>query len=69
MFHPNLSNHPKPKTRASTPARMAPKSNTVSLRDRIRERAHQLYESRGRENGKAEQDWLTAEQEILNEHR
>jgi hypothetical protein len=33
--------------------------------DRIRERAYELYESRGREPGKHEQDWFGAEQEIL----
>ena len=31
----------------------------------IRERAYELYESRGCEPGKAEQDWLRAEQDIL----
>jgi hypothetical protein len=32
---------------------------------KIRERAYELYESRGRKPGQAEQDWLRAEQEIL----
>jgi hypothetical protein len=31
----------------------------------IRERAYELYESRGREPGHDEQDWLRAEQEII----
>jgi hypothetical protein len=38
----------------------------VLSQDKIRERAYQLYESRGREPGRDEQDWLRAEQEILN---
>ena len=41
----------------------------VSLHDRIRARAYELYESRGREHGKHEQDWLTAEQEIRTHQR
>jgi hypothetical protein len=71
MFDPNVSRHPKPNPVArpiSTPVRVAPMSDRVSLHDQIQERAHRLYESRGCENGKEEQDWLIAEQEILNEH-
>jgi len=37
----------------------------VLSQDKIRERAYELYESRGREAGQDEQDWLRAEQEIL----
>jgi hypothetical protein len=37
----------------------------VLSQDKIRERAYELYESRGREPGQEEQDWLRAEQEIL----
>ena len=33
--------------------------------DKIRERAYELYESRGREPGQDEQDWLRAEKELL----
>jgi hypothetical protein len=40
--------------------------NTVPSQDRIRERAYELYEGRGREPGQDEQDWLHAEREILN---
>jgi hypothetical protein len=43
--------------------------DTVSLQDRIRERAYELYESRGSEPGQDEQDWLRAEQEILKRNR
>jgi len=39
--------------------------NTTPPQDRIRNRAYQLYESRGREPGRDEQDWFRAEQEIL----
>jgi hypothetical protein len=34
-------------------------------KDKIRERAFELYEGRGREPGKDEQDWLLAEREVL----
>lgn len=39
------------------------------LHDQISQRAHELYESRGREDGKDQQDWLTAEREILAQRR
>jgi hypothetical protein len=37
----------------------------IPAQDRIRERAYELYESRGHEAGQDAQDWLRAEQEIL----
>jgi hypothetical protein len=57
----------KPTTLASaksTPPTVTFLPDQVSLQDRIRARAYELYESRGRENGTEEQDWLKAEQEI-----
>ena len=44
-------------------------SGTIPSQDRIRERAYQLYERRGREPSQDEQDWLRAEQEILKRER
>jgi hypothetical protein len=41
----------------------------VPSQDQIRERAYQLYESRGCQDGQAQQDWLMAEQQMLNQHR
>jgi hypothetical protein len=49
-------------------ARAVPRFDPVGLESKIRERAHQLYEVRGRDPGKDEQDWLQAEHEIL-DHR
>jgi hypothetical protein len=40
----------------------------LSVQDRIRERAYQLWDANGRVEGHAEQHWLTAEREILAEH-
>jgi hypothetical protein len=37
------------------------------LEERIRARAYELFEQRGGEHGRAEEDWLRAEQEILNQ--
>ena len=34
------------------------------LEAQIRQRAYELYEARGRENGHEEEDWLRAEEEI-----
>lgn len=49
----------------SSAGNVAKTPNNVSSQDRIRERAYELYESRGREPGQNEQDWFRAEQEIL----
>jgi len=48
-----------------SPAKLAMMPNTVPPQDRIRQRAYELYESRGRQPGQAEQDWLRAESELL----
>jgi hypothetical protein len=51
----------------SPPTKLALMPDTASSQDRnrIRERAYELYENRGRESGREEQDWLRAETEIL----
>lgn len=36
-----------------------------NLEEQIRARAYELYEQRGREDGHEQEDWLTAEREIL----
>ena len=38
--------------------------NTETRRDQIAQRAYELYEQRGRQDGFAVQDWLQAEQEL-----
>jgi DUF2934 family protein len=37
----------------------------VELQERIRLRAYELYEQRGRVDGFAEEDWAQAEREVL----
>lgn len=53
----------------SSAGNVAKTPENVSSQDRIRERAYELYESRGRESGQDEQDWFRAEQEILERER
>jgi hypothetical protein len=52
-------------TTKSSPAKLSMMPNTVPPQDRIRERAYELYESRGCQPGQDEQDWLRAESELL----
>jgi Protein of unknown function (DUF2934) len=49
---------PKPQTKQ-------PEPETLSLTERIRERAHEIYLERGGQDGSEFDDWLQAEQEIL----
>ena len=44
-----------------------PQPSHAELQQRIRERAYQLFEHRGREHGHDVNDWLRAEGEVLNE--
>lgn len=38
--------------------------SAVDVESEIRQRAYELYESRGYVNGQAEQDWIQAEREV-----
>jgi hypothetical protein len=49
-----------PRTPSATSALAEPKT----LQDQIRRRAYELYEERGREDGRELEDWLRAEEEI-----
>jgi hypothetical protein len=40
--------------------------NGRALNDSVAQRAYQRYEERGREHGRALDDWLEAERELLN---
>jgi H+-transporting ATPase len=42
--------------------------NPVDLTPQIAMRAYELYQQRGRGDGKANQDWLEAERETRNDH-
>jgi hypothetical protein len=71
MFAPKASKHSTPKTFASpksTPPKLTVISIPIPSHDQIRERAYQLYEKRGSQDGQAQQDWFMAEKQILNQH-
>jgi hypothetical protein len=70
MIDPKASKQLKPNSfidpkRSSS--KMAIMPDTIRSQEMIRARAYELYEVRGREPGQHEQDWLRAEQEILNQ--
>jgi hypothetical protein len=44
-------------------------SQSSNIEERIRRRAYELYEQRGREDGFALDDWLQAEAEILGKQK
>jgi hypothetical protein len=72
MIDRKANKQPKPKIVGgpkSSTGNVAMMPDTVPSQDRIRERAYELYKSRGREPGRNEQDWLRAEQEILKRER
>ena len=76
MISPKTAKQPQPmisavpKNATSNVATMpSMKMDPIPSEVRIRERAYELYESRGREHGHDEQDWLRAEQEILKRGR
>jgi hypothetical protein len=45
----------------------APIAGMAGLENKIRERAYQLYEDRGREPGRDTEDWAQAEREIAHQ--
>jgi len=49
----------------SSHGEMAMMPDAVPSDSKIRERAYELYQSRGCEPGQDEQDWLRAERELL----
>lgn len=71
MVDPKALKQSKPNSAVppTNPAKLTIMANTVPPQDTIRERAYELYESRGRESGQAEQDWFRAESELLDHKR
>lgn len=79
QFDPTYSNQP-PKTETSKMAQPSrdqfgqppmsarkQKANPEEMRERIERRAYEIYEQRGREDGRELEDWLRAEQEVTSE--
>jgi hypothetical protein len=72
MFDPKALKQSKQNvavTPKSSSVKLAMMPNTTPSQDMIRERAYELYESRGREPGQEEQDWFRAEREFLKQKR
>jgi hypothetical protein len=65
--HASAAQKPKaPGVQKQPSSRVATLPDAGKLESKIRERAHQLFENRGREHGHDKQDWTQAEHEILN---
>jgi Protein of unknown function (DUF2934) len=65
MYNANAAKNPK----ATVPIKQGkistvPASEASPSHDSIRDRAYELYEQRGREDGREQQDWFRAEQEM-----
>ncbi len=68
MLHTQGQNSPQPETPVIPKSRnykVTPIATTILSRNAIQERAFEIYESRGRLPGQDVQDWLRAEQEIV----
>ena len=68
MFDPKANKQPKAPVVVPSkisPGKLEMMPDAVLSESKIRERAYELYESRGREPGQGEQDWLRAEKELL----
>jgi len=63
---PRLNKAVPSKSSPAKVAKVAKSPAAGSSQDTIRERAYELYESRGNKHGHDKQDWFHAEQEILN---
>ena len=64
MIGNQVQKQPQPKTVVgpkSSTGRVATMQATAPSQAHIRERAYELYESRGREPGQDERDWFSAE--------
>ena len=61
MSKETVSN-PATSTMSASTARMSP--NSAQAQDRIALRAYALYEQRGRQEGRALEDWVNAEREL-----
>jgi hypothetical protein len=55
---------PTPRTPTAQRATKQTAAFTADLREKIRRRAYELYEQRGREDGRDLDDWLQAESEV-----
>jgi hypothetical protein len=59
-----MMNKPTPRKEQTGPGHTAPQPTGQVYRDRIAERAHQLWEQDGRPHGRDEHYWFMAEREL-----
>ena len=64
MSKETVSN-PATSTMSTGTPRMSPSPNSAQAQDRIALRAYALYEQRGRQDGRALEDWVDAERELV----
>ena len=68
---PAPSSKPRPQRRSASPPRPSPQVNPIELPDgmweHIARKAYELYEQRGRQEGRALDDWLEAEVIVMEE--
>ncbi|HEY6085423.1 MAG TPA: DUF2934 domain-containing protein [Nitrospira sp.] len=57
--------NPSTPTRSTDTPKMSPKSTQTQAR--IALRAYELYEQRGRQEGRALEDWVNAERQLIGE--
>jgi hypothetical protein len=55
----------KPARKAANPAPSPPVELIENIEDEVRQRAYELWEDSGREEGRAQDHWLQAEAEVL----
>lgn len=65
------TSRPTPQPKSKRPPRLDAQSNPIELLDgmweRIAQKAYELYEQRGRQEGQALDDWLEAEAIVMEE--
>ncbi|MGP0020919.1 MAG: DUF2934 domain-containing protein [Candidatus Sulfotelmatobacter sp.] len=72
MFDPKANKKSKAPVVApskNSAGKLAMMPDAVPSNSKIRERAYELYESRGCEPGQDQQDWLRAERELRKQER
>jgi hypothetical protein len=65
MFDRSVTKPAKPTTLPGKKYTPAPTQAITPSHDQICQRAYELYESRGRQDGFSEQNWFDAEQQLL----
>ena len=65
MLDRSVPRQEKPTTFPGKRYMPAPPNAITPSHNQIRQRAYELYESRGRQDGFSEQNWFEAEQELL----